>query len=224
MKINAMEKTKDPPLSKMLSKIYCFVNSNKTLFFFYDKVVTFLGFLSVLFSLAFITLIIAFDSFLGFFLPSVNGLLDFLLLIISIAMAISVHELSHIVILANRSVRARSAGLSLKGIVGGYVEADVDEETYGRLIQPFFSCGLGSNLLLFLILGLISIVFPILWIPAAVNLWFAVLNSIPAPLMDGGKIFEIYLQAIRNKIINELLPLLIMLLWFVIFIFKFIIM
>lgn len=224
MKINGMEKKSTLPSLKIVEKASNFINSNEAFFFFYDKIVTFLGLFSVLFSLIFITLVIAIDPFLGFFLPSIDGLMDFLVLTASIAFAIMIHELSHIVILVNRSIRVKSAGLSIKGIVGGYVQADVDQETYARIVRPFFSSGLGSNMLFFLIFAIFSTLYTLLWIPAAVNLWFAVLNSIPAPLMDGGKIFEIYLEKIKNKTIVDILPPLILVLWFIIFIVKFIIM
>lgn len=184
--------------SSLIDAVYETVTAHKSFFAFYERMTFLLGMLSVPLVLSFLTYFFAAGTVPNLLIPDISSVAESLLLIGGLVVALIIHELSHLVILTNHGVRATSVGISLAGVFGGYVQADMERETYRRLKAPFFSCGVGSGLLAFLVLSALgAVVFPTI-IPAAVAFfWFTVLNALPAPLMDGGKIFESVLEALR---------------------------
>lgn len=197
--------------------------SNKKTFKSYELVVSGLGVLSVPFVLACITLFFAFGSLPILLIPSLNDPLAFIFLIASFILGLILHEFSHIVVLANWGVKDISIGISISGIWGGFVRADINKETYSKIQLPFYSSGLGSNLLLLLLFLPFVNFSPYLHIISIANFWLLIINAIPAPLLDGGKIFEATFRYMNLEKYMEAISIGILLLWFLIIILRFLI-
>ncbi|MCX8181923.1 MAG: hypothetical protein N3D12_02265 [Candidatus Methanomethyliaceae archaeon] len=197
--------------------------SNKKAFKTYEVVVCSLGFLSVPFVLACITLFFACGSIPKFFLPFLIDSFTFIFLIIALILGLFIHEFSHIVVLANREVKNISTGISISGIWGGFVKADITPETYSKIQLPFYSSGLGSNLLLFLLFLPFLTLSPHLHIMSVANFWLLTINAIPAPLMDGGKVFEAIFRHLKLEKYMEVISIGVLLFWFLIIILRFLI-
>ncbi|MBC7112536.1 MAG: hypothetical protein H5T34_00700 [Candidatus Methanomethyliales bacterium] len=194
--------------------------SNKKIFNLYELAVGGLGALSVPSVLLSITLFFAYGSIPDLLLPSFKDSLSFVFLISSLILGLVLHEFSHIIVLANRGVKNISVGISISGIWGGFVKADVSPETYSEIKLPFYSSGLGSNLLIFLLFLPFAKINPYLHIISVVNFWLLVMNAIPAPLMDGGKVFESIFKRLNLEKYMELISAGVLLIWLMIIIFK----
>ena len=194
--------------------------SNKKIFGLYELAVGGLGALSVPSVLLSITFFFAYGSIPDLFLPSFRDTLSFVFLILSLILGLVLHEFSHMVVLANRGVKNISIGISISGIWGGFVKAEVSPETYSEIKLPFYSSGLGSNLLIFLLFLPFARINPYLHIISAVNFWLLVMNAIPAPLMDGGKVFEAIFKRLGLERYMELISAGVLLLWLLIIILR----
>ena len=182
----------------LIGAVYETVIAHKLFFAIYEKITLLLGLLSVPLAFSFLTYFFAAGGVPTLLVPDVASTGGSALLIGGFVMALVIHEASHLVVLTNHGVRATSVGISLAGVFGAYVQADMNPETYHKIKVPFFSCGVGSGLLAFLILLALGLSILPSAIPAAVAFfWFTVLNALPAPLMDGGKIFESGLEIAR---------------------------
>ncbi|MGQ9759974.1 MAG: hypothetical protein ACUVQ5_05340 [Candidatus Methanomethylicaceae archaeon] len=195
--------------------------SNKKVTMPYELIITKTGYLSVPFVLASITFFFAYGAIPNLFLPSLMDPLAFSLLIISFIVGIILHEFSHVVILTNRNVTNISIGLSISGIWGGFIKADIDPETYSEIQIPFYSSGLGLNLLLFLVFFPFVALNAYLHIISVANFWLLLINGIPAPLMDGGKVFEVTLRRLNLEGHVEFISIGVLLLWFFIILYRF---
>lgn len=188
----------------------------------YETLVTCLGAISVPLTLTFLTFLFAQGFLPPILVPQIDNLYGFLALIVGLTFSLVTHELSHIVTLANHGIKVKSVGISLNGVIGGYVKADIPKEEYDKIKFPFFSCGVGTNLLVFLLaLSASSIGVHELKPFAAVTFWFVVINSIPAPLMDGGKIFEGLLEALRIDRFSDHISAAIIIIWLAVFAARF---
>ena len=194
--------------------------SNKKISRLYELGVGGLGALSVPFVLLSITFFFAYGSIPDLLLPSLGNPLSFVVLISSLILGLVLHEFSHVVVLANRGVESISIGMSISGIWGGFVKADLSPETYSEIKLPFYSSGLGSNLLIFLLFLPFAKINPYLHIISAVNFWLLVMNAIPAPLMDGGKVFEATFKRLKLEKYMELISAGVLLLWLLIIILR----
>lgn len=198
----------------LINAIFNSVSANRRFFRSYEAVVSAFGSLSVAFTLSFLTLFFASGYIPKVLVPDVSSAFDFALLVAGACISLILHEVSHVIVLANHGIRAKSIGGSVTGIFGAYVEADMDVETYSKVKLPFYSCGVGSNLIIVLALFLLSItILPAIAPAAAVSFWFLIINSIPAPLMDGGKIFEFKLEAMHLERHTVLVSALILFAW-----------
>ncbi len=198
----------------LIDAIFRSVSANNGFFQRYESVASTFGSLSVVFTISFLTLFFAYGHIPPVLMPSISSAFDFALLIAGLLAALILHEVSHVIILANHGIRAESMGISVTGIFGAYVQADMDLETYRIVKSPFYSCGVGSNLVMFLILfALSATVVPAIMPATAVSFWFLILNSIPAPLMDGGKIFESLLEAVRLERFVDHVSVAILVVW-----------
>ncbi len=207
----------------LIDVIFTSVSANSRLFRGYEAVVSALGALSVSLTIAFLTLFFAYGDIPPVLVPNISSITDFSLLITGLLVSLILHEVSHVVILANHGIRAKSMGISVTGIFGAYVQADMDIETYRIVKSPFYSCGVGANLLIFLILfALGSTIVPAITPAATVSFWFLILNSIPAPLMDGGKIFEHQLEAMRLERFVDHVSVAILVLWLLAIVCRFV--
>lgn len=154
------------------------------------------------------------------FLPSFIDPVASIMLLASFILGLVLHEFSHIAILANRGIREISMGFSISGIWGGFVKADITPETYIKIQLPFYSSGLGCNFLLFLLFLPFFYFNSYLHLISVANFWLLILNGIPAPLMDGGKVFEVTLKRLDLEDRMELISATVMLIWFFIIFFK----
>ncbi len=116
-----------------------------------------------------------------------------------------------------------SMELSMSGIWGGFVKADIAPEIYRMIQLPFYSSGLGCNFLLFLAFLPFVTLNAYLHIISVANFWLLFINGMPAPLMAGGKVFEATLKRLRLERHMELISIGVLLLWFLIIILKFLI-
>lgn len=208
-------------MSHLITKrVVSICKSNKEVFKIYEIVVGILGVLSVPFVLISITFFFAYGSIPTPFLPTMTDPLAFLFLIASFVFGLLLHEFSHIVVLANRNVENISVGISASGIWGGFVRADVTPETYSKIQLQFYSSGLGANLLLFLLFLPFSAFSPHLHVVSVANFWLLIINAIPAPLMDGGKIFEATFKLLKLEGHVEAISLGVLLLWLLIIILR----
>lgn len=201
----------------LIDAVFRLANGRKA-FQAYETVATSLGAVSVPLTLTFLTVFFAQGSLPSILVPEIDNLYGFLTLIAGLVSSLAIHELSHVITLANHGIKAEVLGISLSGVIGGYVKADVPKEDYEKIKFPFFSCGVGANLLVFLLAlaaGLAGV--PQLVPFAAVSFWFMVINSIPAPLMDGGKIFEGLLESLRLERFSDHISALIITMWILVF-------
>ncbi|MBC7120905.1 MAG: hypothetical protein H5T33_04910 [Candidatus Methanosuratus sp.] len=206
----------------LINVIFNSVAVNHRFFRGYESVVNILGSLSVVFTLSFLTFFFASGYIPPTLAPNISSPFEFALLIVGACVSLILHEVSHVIILANHGIRAKSMGISVTGIFGAYVQADMDLETYRKVKLPFYSCGVGSNLLIFLILFVLSdTIMPAITPAAAVSCWFLILNSIPAPLMDGGKIFESQLESMRIERYTTLISVSILMVWLLAVVYRF---
>ncbi|MDH5806180.1 MAG: hypothetical protein QXW62_04325 [Candidatus Methanomethylicaceae archaeon] len=108
----------------------------------------------------------------------------------------------------------------MRGILGFFVKADVDSKKCEEVIPFFYSIGLGSNLLLFLIFLPFFEINPYLHIISIVNFWLLFINGIPAPLLDGGRIFEILLKKLKIEKNIELISISLLIIWLLLLILR----
>lgn len=194
----------------------------KKVFEAYETTVTFLGTVSVPVTLIFLTVFFSQGHLPGLLFPQIDSLFGFLMIILGLISALFIHELSHIIILANHGIKAKSFGISLEGVFGGYVQADVPVEDYQKIKLPFFSCGVGANMLTCLLLFTICIFGISELVPfSAATFWFMILNSIPAPLMDGGRIFESLLENLGLERFVDHISASIIIIWILAFMIKY---
>ncbi len=198
----------------LIDAIFKSVSANNRFFRRYEAFASTFGALSVVITISFLTFFFAYGHIPPALVPNISSAFDFSLLIAGLLSSLILHEVSHVIILANHGIRAGSIGISVTGIFGAYVQADMDIETYRKVKSPFYSCGVGSNLLMFLTLFALSVtIVPAITPAATVSFWFLVLNSIPAPLMDGGKIFESLLEALRLERFADHVSISILAIW-----------
>lgn len=181
-----------------------------------------LGICSTPFIITAITFFIAYGKIPSVLLPSMNDLFSFTIIVISVVVSLIVHELSHIVVLINHGAKNLSINISTKGVWGWFVKADVEGDRREELILPFYSVGLGSNLLLFLAFLPFQGINPYLHIISIVNFWLLFVNGMPAPIIDGGKLFELILAKLRIDRYMEVLSIFIMFTWIFILMSRFI--
>ncbi len=199
-------------------KLISFFLIYKNYFKLYEKIIYPLGLLSVPFILISITFLIAYGSIPKIFLPLSSDYISFFLIIFSFIIGIFLHEISHIIILTNRDINDIHLGFSLHGIVGGFTTAKINPKIYNEIILPFYSSGLGLNFLLFLIFLPFFYINSYLHIISVINFWLLLINSIPAPFVDGGKLYEILLKKININL--EYISITIILIWLLIFIIR----
>ncbi len=204
----------------LIDAVFRLANGRKA-FRAYEIIATSLGAVSVPLTLTFLTVFFARGSLPSILVPEIDNLYGFFTLIGGLILSIAIHELSHIITLANHGIKAEAFGISLTGVFGGYVKADIPKEDYEKIKFPFFSCGVGANLLVFLLALAAGLTMVPELVPfAAVSFWFMVINSIPAPLMDGGKIFEGLLESLRLERFSDHISALIVTAWILVFVAK----
>ncbi|MCC6013326.1 MAG: hypothetical protein LM593_03060 [Candidatus Verstraetearchaeota archaeon] len=202
----------------MFKKLISFLIIHKNFFKLYEKIIYSLGLLSVPFILISITFLIAYGSIPKILLPSSLDYISFFIIISSFIISIFLHEISHVIILTNRDISNINLGISLRGIIGGFISANIDVKTYNEIILPFYSSGLGLNFLLFLIFLPFFYINSYLHIISVINFWLLFMNGIPAPFVDGGKLFEILSKRVNIEL--EYISIVIILIWLLIFIIR----
>lgn len=197
------------------------VRKHPSFFKSYERLTSSLGICSTPFVLTTITSFIACGEIPSIFLPSINDLSSFMVIIISAIISLILHEFSHVVVLINHGASDISIGISTKGVWGWFIKAKIEENRCRELILPFYSVGLGSNLLLFLLFLSFKNINPYLHIISIVNFWLLLINGIPAPLIDGGKLFELILAKLKVEKYIEVISICIMLTWMFILVLRF---
>ncbi|MCS7098470.1 MAG: hypothetical protein NZ922_05800 [Candidatus Methanomethyliaceae archaeon] len=179
-----------------------------------------MGLFSIPFVLVTITIIIVYGGIPSIFMPLMGDVAAFIIMITSIIISLLIHELSHIIVLINHGVSNISLCVSMRGAWGWLVKADVDPKMCNELILPFYSIGLGANLLLFLIFLIFYNLNPYLHIISVVNFWILLINGIPAPIIDGGRLFEVLLIKLRIEKHIENISIFILVVWLLLFIIR----
>ncbi|MEM1167809.1 MAG: site-2 protease family protein [Cyanobacteria bacterium P01_H01_bin.35] len=125
----------------------------------------------------------------GFFLAWCAGLVIAILLFCSVVL----HELGHSLVAISQGIKVNSIRLFL---FSGVASIERDSRTPGEAFQVAIA-GLLVNLVLFVLLGLISLLFPtsslvgkLMNRVAEINLILAIFNMIPGLPLDGGQILK----------------------------------